>query len=578
MNAHPLLARLLRKVGATIDEPPSLETWRMMMAAVGRMFHDADQDRYTIERAMDVLSIEMQGLYRELEHKTEQEIAALRLSDARHRLLFQGNPLPIYVIDAETLRFLAINDAMIRTYGYSSDELLTMTMIDLKQPDDVPELVQFASSGAPETVHHVGLRKHRCKDGKSIDMDITVHVITFDGRRAILGIGLDTTRARKLEEDLRQAQKMDAIGQLAGGVAHDFNNILGVVLANAEFGLEELGPTDVGVEQFMEIKAAAERAAGLTRQLLTFSRKQKRQLRPLALNAVVTGIEGMLTRIVGEDIAMSARIAPDLGTIEADRGEVEQVLMNLVVNARDAMPEGGIIALKTANANVGAAEASLLSVAPGRYVVLTVSDTGCGMTPEIQSRIFEPFFTTKGVDKGTGLGLATVFGIVTQSGGGIDVTSALGAGTTFRVYWPRIDATVLLPTLATPFIAAHGTETVLLVEDDQQLRQILRRHLTSWGYQLLEAADGNIALELARGFAGRIDLLLTDLVMPGLDGRSLSRQVLVERPQAKVIFMSGYTQHAAIQNAALGADDLVLQKPFTAQKLSETLRHALCMR
>ena len=572
--SHPLLTRLLRKVGASPALAPPTETWQAMLALVSKMFHDADQDRYTTERAMDVLSGEMQGLYRELERKTEQELAALRMSDERHRLLFQENPLPIWVLDAETLRYVAINNSMVATYGYSREELLAMTAVDVKLPDDVPQMIESIATAAVGGVHHVGVRKHRRKDGTVLDMDITTHPMTFEGRRCILGIAMDTTRARRLAEDLRQAQKMEAIGQLAGGVAHDFNNILAVILANAEFGLEDLGPDDVGVEQLTEIRDAANRAAGLTRQLLTFSRKQKRQPRPLALNAVVTGIEVMLTRIVGEDIAMSATIAPDLGTIEADRGEIEQILMNLVVNARDAMARGGRLVLETTNTIVDAMLAMHLGVAPGRYVVLAVTDTGCGMSEAIRERIFEPFFTTKPVDRGTGLGLATVFGIVKQANGGIDVESEVGRGTTFRIYWPRSDAAITTTTLPR-FVPPRGTGTILIVEDDRQLRQILRQYLTSWGYTLLEAPNGAAALELVRGHAGTIELLLTDLVMPDLDGRSLSQQVLLQRPRMKIVFMSGYTEHVALATAAFGPQDLFLQKPFTAQALAEMLGQAL---
>jgi len=571
---HPLLTRLLRKVGASPALAPSTETWQAMLALVSKMFHDADQDRYTIEHAMDVLSGEMQGLYRELERKTEQELAALRMSDERHRLLFQENPLPIWVIDAETLQYVAINNSMIATYGYSREELLTMTVADLKLPDDVPAMVESIAIAALGGVVHIGVRKHRRKDGTVLDMDITTHPMTFEGRRCILGIAMDTTRARRLAEDLRQSQKMEAIGQLAGGVAHDFNNILAVILANAEFALEDLGPNDVGVEQLEEIRDAANRATGLTRQLLTFSRKQKRQPRPLALNAVVTGIEAMLTRIVGEDIVMSATIAPDLGTIEADRGEIEQILMNLVVNARDAMARGGKLALETTNTIVDALLATHLGVTPGRYIVLSVTDSGCGMSDAIRERIFEPFFTTKPIDRGTGLGLATVFGIVKQANGGIDVESEIGRGTTFRIYWPRSDAAITTTPIPR-FVPPRGTGTILIVEDDRQLRQILRQFLTSWGYTLLEAPNGAAALELLRDHPGTIELLLTDLVMPDLDGRSLSQQMLLQRPETKIVFMSGYTEHVALSNAALGPADVFLQKPFTAQALAEKLCQAL---
>jgi PAS domain S-box-containing protein len=574
---HPLLPRLLRKIGASPVAAPSAETWQAMLALVSKLFHDADQDRYTVEHAMDVLSSEMQGLYRELERKSEEELAALRMSDERHRLLFQENPLPIWVADAVTLRFVAINDSMVTTYGYSREELLAMTAADLKHADDVAAMRDSVATAALGGVHHIGARRHRRKDGTWLDMDITVHPLTFEGRLCILGIAMDTTRARRLAEDLRQAQKMEAIGRLAGGVAHDFNNLLAVILGNVEFALEDLRPDSAGVHQLTEILEATRRAAGLTRQLLTFSRKQNRQPRPLALNAIVIGIEAMLTRIVGEDIVMSATTLPELGTIEADHGEVEQILMNLVVNARDAMARGGKLALETTNTVVDATLGAHLDIAPGRYVMLSVTDTGCGMSAAIRERIFEPFFTTKPIDRGTGLGLATVFGIVKQANGGIEVDSEIGRGTTFRVYWPRTDTVVT--TIACPrFVAPRGSGTILVVEDDGQLRQILRKYLTSWGYTLLEAPNGVAALELLRDHTGTVDLVVTDLVMPDLDGRSLSRHVLMQRPDTKIVFMSGYTDHAALANAALGPEDLFLQKPFTAEALAEKLGQALLTR
>ncbi|HEY6034182.1 MAG TPA: ATP-binding protein, partial [Kofleriaceae bacterium] len=466
------------------------------------------------------------------------------------------------------------NTSMVNTYGYSREELLAMRATELKHPDDLPAMMNDVAIVSLGGVHHMGVRKHRRKDGTWLEVDITVHMIAFEGRPCILGIALDTTRARRLAEDLRQAHKMEAIGRLAGGVAHDFNNILAVILGNAEFALEDLVPEDPRAQQLTEILEAAKRAAGLTRQLLTFSRKQNRQPKPLALNTVVIGLQAMLTRIVGEDIAMKSAIAPDLGTIEADHGEVEQVLMNLVVNARDAMTRGGVLSLATANTVVDEALAAHLGVARGRYVMLTVSDTGCGMTETVRERIFEPFFTTKSIDRGTGLGLANVFGIVKQANGGIDVDSEVGRGTTFRIYWPRTDAAI---TAAAPeeLYAHRGRGTILIVEDDHQLRHILRKHLTSWGYTLLEAADAGTALELLRRDDSELELLLTDLVMPDLDGRRLSEHVLEQRPGTKVIFMSGYTEHAVLSDAAFGPEDLFLQKPFTVRALAEKLDEAM---
>jgi two-component system cell cycle sensor histidine kinase/response regulator CckA len=368
---------------------------------------------------------------------------------------------------------------------------------------------------------------------------------------------------------------MEVVGQLAGGIAHDFNNILAVITANTDLALDTLGRTHPVAEDLTEIDAAAARAAGLTRQLLAFSRKERREVKQLALNGIVTNVEKMLSRIVGEDIVISALLASQLGTIEGDAGQIEQILMNLLVNARDAMPRGGKVVIETANVEIDDANAAVLGVGAGRYVCLSVTDTGCGMDDAVRAHIFEPFFTTKEVGKGTGLGLATVFGIVKQGGGAIAVESQVGRGTTFRIYFPRLQTEAEPVPVQPQFVAPKGAGTVLLVEDDAQLRLVLRRYLSKWGFTLLEAPSGTAALELARSYKGAIDLLLTDLVMPELDGRSLSRRVIELRPSTRVIFMSGYTEHPALHDAELGPADFFMQKPFSAQVLSETLRRAL---
>ena len=571
---HPLLARLLRRVGATADAAPSLDVWRALLDVVSRTYRDADQDRYTIERAMDVSGREMQGLYQELERRAANELAIVRQSEERNRLLFEGSPLPIWLIDAETMRFVEVNDAVVRLYGYSRDELLAMHSSQIKVVDERPGYEQVISTMAIDEITHIGLRRHLRKDGKVLEMDITAHGLVIDGRRCVLAVALDMTQARRVEEELRQAQKMEAIGRLAGGIAHDFNNILAVILANAEFTLASLDASHPARGELDEIRNGAERAAALTRQLLTFSRKQKRQPKILALGSIVGEMDAMLKRILGEDIALSANIAPDLGAIEADPGEVEQVVMNLVVNARDAMPSGGRLVIETSNALVDGVHAQQVGVAPGYYVVLAISDTGCGMTDEVRERIFEPFFTTKDVDKGTGLGLATVFGIIQQCRGGIAVYSEPGRGSTFRIYWPRRDDPPELRE-RDGFAPVQSSGTVLVVEDDHQVRKVLRRYLTSWGYTLLEAPSAAAALELISTHSGPIDVLLTDLVMPGLDGHALSRRVLADKPDTKVVFMSGYTEHAALSSAGLGPDDHFVQKPFSARVLSDTLRRAM---
>ncbi|MFT3696571.1 MAG: response regulator [Kofleriaceae bacterium] len=570
---HPLLERLLRKVEASPDVMPSADGWAVLLSRLDRTLRDADSDRYTAERAMETLSVEMQGLYSELERRTHHEITMLRTSEERHRLLFDANPLPISVVDAETRTFLAVNDAMVRTYGYSREEFLALTVDALALPDELDMMIAGIQDASPDAIRRVGVRRHRCKGGAIVDMDLTVHRIAFEDRPAMLAIGLDTTRARQLEEELRQAQKLEAIGQLAGGVAHDFNNILAVILTNAEFGLDDVAPDDPSYELLTEIRDAATRGASLTRKLLTFSRKQKRQARPLVLDTVIADLKGMLARVVGERFCIKAETCGDSGTIEADRGEIEQVLMNLVVNARDAMEQGGDLVIATRHVTVDAITALHLGIEAGNFVTLLVTDTGCGMTPEVQARIFEPFFTTKAVDRGTGLGLATVFGIVKQSHGAITVTSEVGRGTTFEIYFPRVDA---VPELEhdNEVIAPLGFGNVLLVEDSTPLRHVLRKFLTSWGYTVVEAANGIEALEIVDQGHVLIDLLLTDFVMPHMDGRTLSRRILERQPHLHVLFMSGHPEHASLEEA-LGPDEFFLQKPFSAKLFAETLRRVI---
>jgi hypothetical protein len=488
-----------------------------------------------------------------------------------YRLVFDASPLPMWLMDAETLAYLAVNDAMTRLHGYSREELLGMTLCDIKIPEELEQTRANVARLRAGDIRRVPGRRERRKDGSLVELDITNHALSLEGRLVVLCIGVDVTETRHLEEQLRQAQKMEAIGQLAGGIAHDFNNILAVILGNAEFAAEDLDPNHPSVAELREIEAAAERGATLTRQLLAFSRKQPRQQRPVALNSVVTGLEAMMCRLVGERIAMSAHLSPKLGTISADVHQLEQVLVNLIVNARDAMPDGGTLTLATSNVDLDAAAAAALGVEPGPYATLAVTDTGTGIEPAVQARMFEPFFTTKEVGKGTGLGLATVFGIVKQNGAGIAVESTPGHGATFRIYFPRLDR----PAPAESAIGTvreapmRGTETIMLVEDDAVLRRAIRRQLAGWGYQIVEASDGAAAVALAA--MHRIDLLLTDVVMPGIDGRTLAAQL----PQLKVVFMSGYTEHATIKASSLGPDDHFVHKPFTSAVLSRAIRRAL---
>jgi PAS domain S-box-containing protein len=384
-------------------------------------------------------------------------------------------------------------------------------------------------------------------------------------------------REQANEEQLRQSQKMEAIGQLAGGVAHDFNNLLTVISGYAELSLRRLTADDPLHTNLVEIEKASTRAATLTRQLLAFSRKQMLQAKVLDLNTVVREMDKMLQRLIGEDIELLTLLKPDVGQINADPGQIEQVLMNLVVNARDALPKGGKITIETGNAILDETYAHKhTGVQPGRYVVLTVSDDGHGMDAEIQKRVFDPFFTTKAVGKGTGLGLSTVYGIVKQSEGNISVDSEKGKGTTFKIYLPRVDKGVEARQSSPEVLAVPvGSETVLLVEDEDQLRNLSIEILKECGYEVISAENGEEGLRICKEFEGRIDLMITDVVMPHMNGRELAEQVGRLRPETKVLYMSGYTDDAIIRRRILEDEMSFIQKPFRPDALALRVRELL---
>jgi two-component system, cell cycle sensor histidine kinase and response regulator CckA len=382
---------------------------------------------------------------------------------------------------------------------------------------------------------------------------------------------------RDSEEQLRQSQRLESVGRLAGGVAHDFNNLLTAIVGYSELTLKRLGPDDPSRRNVMEIKKAGERAASLTRQLLAFSRRQILQPKVFDLNAVVSDMEDMLRRLIGEDIDVLNILDAGLGHIKADIGQIEQVIMNLVVNARDAMPTGGKLTIETANMELSDDYARRhASVEPGRYVMLAVSDTGAGMDAETQERIFEPFFTTKEVGKGTGLGLSTVYGVVKQSGGSIWVYSEVGLGTTFKIYLPRVDEKAdKLQEVMHHTAARRSSETVLLVEDEEAVRGLLRNVLESEGYRVLETTSSDAALEKCRDYEGDIHLMLTDVVMPGMSGPELAERTAGLRPRMKVIFMSGYTDESIIRHGLLDLGVEFLEKPFTPDAVAWKLRDVL---
>jgi two-component system, cell cycle sensor histidine kinase and response regulator CckA len=391
----------------------------------------------------------------------------------------------------------------------------------------------------------------------------------------MLSIATDLTELRALESQYRQAQKMEAVGRLAGGIAHDFNNILTAILGTAEFLADTIEPDSPAGRDLKEIEKAATRAAGLTRQLLAFSRKQILEPQLIDVNDLVRNLETMLRRLIGETVELRTVPAAGLATVRADVGQLEQVLVNLVVNARDAMPSGGRLTIETADVELDSQQVKgRASVTPGRYVLLSVSDTGSGINSETKAHLFEPFFTTKAPGKGTGLGLATVYGIVQQSGGHVWVYSEPALGATFKIYLPYVAGTPAASPRTPVVEAPDGTETVLVVEDEAEVRRITVRILEAHRYTVLEARDAKEALELAAS-PNLIDLLITDVVLPGMNGRELATLLAVSRPDMRVLYVSGYADHAIVQHGNLEAGLAFLQKPFTPNGLARKVREVL---
>ncbi|HET7249435.1 MAG TPA: PAS domain S-box protein [Gemmatimonadales bacterium] len=499
----------------------------------------------------------------------------LQSSEHNYRQLFEGNPAAMFVYDAETLRFLAVNEAAVRRYGYTRAEFLGMTLMDMRPPEEAERLREVLAQYRGGTARATGLR-HQRHDGSLIDVEVTFDDIEFEGRPARLAVVEDVTERHRLEGQLRQAQKMEAVGQLAGGIAHDFNNLLTAIVGYATL-LERTLPADATArEEAQEIIGAARRAANLTHQLLAFSRKQVLRPSVVDVNVVIRDIERILHRVIGEHITLRTSLDPALAYVLADPSQLDQVIMNLAVNARDAMPGGGRITIETANVPLDSELAQVHPEArPGGYVLLAVSDTGTGLSPEAKAHLFEPFFTTKEVGKGTGLGLATVYGIVRQSGGFIGVDTELGRGTRFRIYLPRAASPASEPAKTTaPAPTARGAGTVLVVEDEAGVRHLARDVLRRCGYRVLEASDGAEALRLVEQ-EGSIDLLLTDVVMPGMSGAELALKFRALRPEARVLYASGYADDALDSHGLPAQGVPYLQKPFEPDDLVRRVRELL---
>jgi two-component system cell cycle sensor histidine kinase/response regulator CckA len=503
--------------------------------------------------------------------------AALRASESSYSTLVEHAPVGIYR-STPAGRFLSANLALARILGYDSlGEILGLDMTrDVYADPSERQRLLDRDSYTDREYDDVETTWKR-KDGHRLTVQLSVRAVRdAAGTVAYYETFVrDVTERRQLESQLLQAQKMEAVGRLAGGVAHDFNNLLTVILSYSDLLLEDLPPNAPDREDVAQIRQAAVAASSLTRQLLAFSRQQVLEPRVLDVNEVVKGPEKLLARLLGEDVRLSTALATGLGAVKVDPGQLEQIIMNLAVNARDAMPRGGRLSIETGNVEMDEAYVRGHPVAqPGNYVMLAVSDTGIGMDAVTQARIFEPFFTTKEVGKGTGLGLATVYGIVKQSGGFIWVYSEPGHGTSFKIYLPRVDEPVAPAAEVTPR-PVGGSETVLVVEDVAAVRAVTRQMLERHGYTVLEAPDGETALRLALMHQGDIDLLVTDVVMPDVGGRELADQLVARRPQLKVLYMSGYTDDAIVRHGNLQDGIAYLQKPFTPDALARKVRAVL---
>ncbi len=506
----------------------------------------------------------------------------MRESEAQLRTLVEYAPEAIVVLDVDAGRFMHVNENAVRLFGYSRSELGRMGPGDVSPPNQpdgtnseqhIREQIRLAIAGETPVFEWT----HRNAAGEDIPCEIHLVRMPATGRVLIRGSVTDITERKRLEEQLMQSQKMEAIGRLAGGIAHDFNNLTTAILGYGELTVEGMDDDDPLRPNLEQIQKAAGRAADLTRQLLAFARKQVTQPKVILLNELVTNLEEMLRRFTGEDVEFVSNLAPDIHPVRIDPGQFEQVLLNLVVNGRDAMPDGGRLTIETSNVLVDSDFAAQHPpMIPGAYVLLRVSDTGVGMDDKVIKHIFEPFFTTKSRVKGTGLGLATCYGIVKQAAGYIWANSKPNSGASFSIYLPR-DGETPIPAAAVAQTESPstGAENVLLVEDELMVMEMVEKILHVHGYRVITASGGEEALAVARDMNGEIDLLLTDVVMPKMSGGELARTLVAQHPDLKVLFMSGYTEDAAVHQGRLehGAD--FLQKPFSPRDLAKKVRKVL---
>ncbi|MEO8078000.1 MAG: response regulator, partial [Acidobacteriota bacterium] len=584
---HPEVQAFL---AAPVASPGSVYGWICFVGNEGRPFSQDDEDLVTA-LAGQVGRIYENGYFHAVaeqradELRREISVRMLAESAVRHerdRAQQYLDTAEVLLISLDVnLKILLANRYACDVLGWTVESLLGRDWIETCLPARVHETVRKTLHRALDGTLSVGENLVVTKTGKErlISWRNTVLRDAAGKATGTFSSGTDITEGRAMEEQYRQAQKMEAVGRLAGGVAHDFNNLLTVILGHCDLLMDDLSVTDPRQPCVAEIRKAAQRGAGLTRQLLSFSRKQIVEPTLIELNAVVGDLQSMLDRLIGEDVKIVLKLRPDLACVKADRGQVDQIVLNLAVNARDAMPGGGTLTIETSNVEIEEDYARThLSVKPGPYVVLTVTDTGTGMTPQVQARAFEPFYTTKEIGKGTGLGLSTVHGIAARCGGCVNVYSELGKGTSFKVYFPRVDATATVPTeILHPAPSATAAPTVLLVEDTDGLREVATRLLQRQGYTVLVAAGADEALQQFERHP-EIDVLLTDVVMPGASGPDLTRRLVRQRPGLKVIYMSGYTEDAIVQYGVLNPGVAFLHKPFTSESLGQKIREVMTER
>ena len=546
------------------------------LTADAKAIAHGDLSRRTTVAASDEVGV-LAEQFNAMSATLEQQTNVLRESEERYRMLFDLCPLPMLLADAATLDFLVVNEAALRLYGYSREELLSLTARDIRPAEDLSGFDAAIQPGSPKAARRRGL--HRTKDGRTLGVEVSYARTSAFGRDAWLAVVNDLTdrerteaALRESQDRLRQMQKIEAVGSLAAGIAHDFNNLLTGILGSVDLALQSLPETHAAHAELQFTREAAQRATDLTRRLLTFSRQQALAPVHADLRDVVGGMQSLLRRTLGEQIRLELTLGREPCPVFADPSQVEQVVVNLLVNARDAMPRGGSATVVVRALLEGELPEGL---AAGRWVLLAVSDSGTGMDGATAARVFEPYFTTKPRGKGTGLGLATVYSVVQNAGGQIRLQTAPAKGSTFRVFLPLSDATPLRHKTPERGVPTGGGETVLLVEDDDAVWRVTARLLETLGYRVLAASGPRQALDLARDHIGVIDVVLTDVIMPGMNGREMADQMRKLRPRVHFVYASGYTDDVALLQQLRESTLLFLQKPFTAESLGLTLRAAL---